>query len=59
MSLPPRLLSADGAVIWKYQQHPKKQYCKNARERTLATRFAIHLVYRVPADKFAKAEITQ
>ena len=28
MSLPPRLLSADGAGIWKYQQHPKNSIAK-------------------------------
>ena len=57
MSLPPRLLSADGAGIWKYQQHSrKKQYCKNARERSLGSRFAFHLVYRVyRADKFCQS----
>ena len=35
---------------------PEKIVLHNARERTLGTRLAIHLVYRAPGNKLTKAE---
>ena len=58
MSLPPRLLSADGAGIWKYQQHPI--VLQKLKRENPGSEVCYSLgTYRVPADKFAKAEIAQ
>ena len=56
MSLPPRLLSADDASFWKYQQYPKNSITKMQEtepwERVLLfTWYIVHRPINLPKRK--------
>ena len=44
------------ARVFENVNNTRKIVLHNAREKTLGTRLAIHLVYRATADKLTKAE---